>query len=359
MFFNTGFRVLEMFDWNPDFGEECLMRPQKFLKSFEEAIQSAQPRFMLSHEYPDRLRIKSRIFPRFSGLPLTPWTFFERIPTASSLGRLLSIRGTVIRTGGLKMQECSKEWECSRCKTRQVTLVDDHQYGHIPKPVVCYGIVDDVPCKNTKFHEVPPVTSLHVDYQDIKIQELTSVLEIGAVPRSILVILRNELVDQCRAGDDVIITGILGCRSKPSLKAECSRLDGELFLQATSIQSTASITESSLTNGCSSVDESELQNQFKKFWIDYKNDEIAGRSMIVNSFCPQIHGMFLLKLATVMTIIGGSESEKNSDDSEEENGGARKSRKEGHLLLVGDPGKHLDHYNCLIYRRNGKESVLG
>ena len=55
---------------------------------------------------------------------------------------------------------------------------------------------------------------VHVDYQEIKIQELTSVLEIGAVPRSIVVLLRHELVDQCRAGDDVIITGILGCRSK-------------------------------------------------------------------------------------------------------------------------------------------------
>ena len=53
---------------------------------------------------------------------------------------------------------------------------------------------------------------VHVDYQEIKIQELTSVLEIGAVPRSIVVLLRHELVDQCR--DDVIITGILGCRSK-------------------------------------------------------------------------------------------------------------------------------------------------
>lgn len=331
-----------MFDWNPDLAEECLMRPTKFGKAFEEAIQSAQPRFMLSHEYPDRLRIKSRVFARFSGLPLTPWTFFERIPTASSLGKLVSVRGTVIRTGGLKMQECSKEWECTRCKTRQVTLVDDHQYGHISKPVVCTGLVDDVPCKNSKFHEVPAATTMHVDYQDIKIQELTSVLEIGAVPRSILVILRNELVDQCRAGDDVIITGILGCRSKPNLKADCSHLDGELFLQATSIQSTASITESSIMSSTlGASDESQLYEKYENYWRKFSGgaEEIRGRSRIVNSFCPQMHGMFLLKLATLMTIIGGcssSEGERNVD--EEEENGARRSRKEGHLLLVGDPG---------------------
>lgn len=313
------------------------MRPMKFLESFEEAIQNAQPRFLLVHEYPDRLRLKPKVLPRFTALPLTPWTFFERIPTASSLGRLLSIRGTVIRTGGLKMQEYSKEWECTRCKTKQSTFVDDHQYGNIPKPVTCTGTVDELPCKNLKFTEVNSTTSIHVDYQEIKIQELTSVLEIGAVPRSILILLRHELVDTCRAGDDVIITGILGCRFKPNLKADTSRLDGEMFLQATSIQSTASINDS-MANGsvATAADETEMFNTFEKFWSEF-DDSTEGRSVIVNSFCPQIHGMFLLKLATLMTIIGGCESvDHETTDSVES--GARKSRKEGHLLLVGDPG---------------------
>lgn len=333
------YRIIELFDWNPDLGEECLLRPIKFLESFEEAIQNAQPRFLLVHEYPDRLRLKSKILPRFTALPLTPWTFFERIPTANSLGRLLSVRGTVIRTGGLKMQEYSKEWECTRCKTKQFTFVDDHQYGIIPKPVICTGVVDEVPCKNLKFSEIISLNSMHVDYQEIKIQELTSVLEIGAVPRSILILLRHELVDTCRAGDDVIITGLLGCRFKPTLKADSSRLDGEMFLKATSIQSTASINDS-MRGGIatSAADETELLNSFQKFWSKF-SDSIIGRSVIVNSFCPQIHGMFLMKLATLMTIIGGCESEDHDTEIENETqNGARKSRKEGHLLLFGDPG---------------------
>lgn len=309
------------------------MRPLKFAEAFEKAIQSSQPRFLLVHEYPDRLRLKSKVLARFAALPLTPWTFFERVPTASSLGRLVSIRGTVIRTGGLKMQEYCKEWECTRCKSRQSTYVNDHQYGTIAKPVICTGVVDEVPCKNLKFGEVDN-EAFHVDYQEIKIQELTSVLEIGAVPRSILVLLRHELVDTCRAGDDVIVTGVLGCRFKPSLKADASRLDGELFVQATSIQSTALASEVAQVN----VNESEMYELFEKFWTERSGD---GRSVIVNSFCPQIHGMFLLKLATLMTIIGGCDAVAAERDCENESG-ARRSRKEGHLLLVGDPGKLLD-----------------
>ena len=65
------------------------------------------------------------------------------------------------------------------------------------------------------------------DYQEIKIQELTNVLSVGAVPRSILVILRHELVDQCRAGDDLIISGVYCSRFKLNPKPEHSRMIGE------------------------------------------------------------------------------------------------------------------------------------
>lgn len=38
------------------------------------------------------------------------------------------------------------------------------------------------------------------DYQEIKIQESTQVLGVGAIPRSIPIILKNDLVDTVKAG---------------------------------------------------------------------------------------------------------------------------------------------------------------
>lgn len=38
------------------------------------------------------------------------------------------------------------------------------------------------------------------DYQEIKIQESTQVLGIGVIPRSILVVLKDDLVDIVKAG---------------------------------------------------------------------------------------------------------------------------------------------------------------
>jgi len=38
------------------------------------------------------------------------------------------------------------------------------------------------------------------DYQEIKVQESTQMLGVGAIPRSILVILKDDLVDVVKAG---------------------------------------------------------------------------------------------------------------------------------------------------------------
>ena len=116
---------------------------------------------------------------------------------------------------------------------------------------------------------------------------------------------------------------------------------GEFFIQATSIQSATSTIDS---NSPAATDEGQLQGEYEKFWKELDEDEITfKRSKIVNSFCPHIHGMFLVKLATLMTIIGGSDmrstAERENEPFDEESTGVRKNRREGHLLLVGDPGK--------------------
>ena len=44
------------------------------------------------------------------------------------------------------------------------------------------------------------------DYQEIKIQEQTTKLAMGTIPRSMFVILHDDLVDYAKSGDDVTIT---------------------------------------------------------------------------------------------------------------------------------------------------------
>lgn len=43
------------------------------------------------------------------------------------------------------------------------------------------------------------------DFQEIKMQEQVNKLTIGTVPRSIAVVVEDDLVDVCKAGDDITL----------------------------------------------------------------------------------------------------------------------------------------------------------
>ena len=51
--------------------------------------------------------------------------------------------------------------------------------------------------------------SVFCDWQKLRVQENASEIPAGGMPRSIDVILRNEMVDQVNPGDSSVFTGIL------------------------------------------------------------------------------------------------------------------------------------------------------
>lgn len=53
------------------------------------------------------------------------------------------------------------------------------------------------PCKSAAFVYVED-TRQCIDYQEIKIQEQVQSLTVGSIPRSIVVVLENDLVDSCK-----------------------------------------------------------------------------------------------------------------------------------------------------------------
>ena len=50
------------------------------------------------------------------------------------------------------------------------------------------------------------------NYQEVKIQEQVQRLAMGTIPRSIWIILHDDLVDCCKAGDDVVIWWVQICK---------------------------------------------------------------------------------------------------------------------------------------------------
>lgn len=73
----------------------------------------------------------------------------------------------------------------------------------------------------------------------------------------------------------------------------------------------------------------ETKRFFDEFWEKYEFKPLSGRNEIIASICPQVFGLYLVKLAVALTLIGGVQKISKS---------GTRVRGESHMLLVGDPG---------------------
>ncbi|GFH21758.1 MCM domain-containing protein, partial [Haematococcus lacustris] len=64
----------------------------------------------------------------------------------------------------------------------------------------------------------------------------------------------------------------------------------------------------------------------QEFWAAHTTHPITARNKIVAAVCPQLHGLFLAKLALLLALVGGVARPES------------KLRGDAHLLMVGDPG---------------------
>lgn len=131
----------------------------------------------------------------------------NRVPKAEDLGKLVFFKGTCVRAGMIKMLETTKQFTCDKCNALISVDYDPEQYNLIPRPLKCPGDSRET-CSGTRFTEVENPNEFQncKDYQEIRVQEQVAKLAIGNIPRSITVILEDDLVDTCKPGDELIIT---------------------------------------------------------------------------------------------------------------------------------------------------------
>lgn len=60
------------------------------------------------------------------------------------------------------------------------------------------------------------------------------------------------------------------------------------------------------------------------------------RDWMLQSFCPEVHGMYLVKLAILLALSSGVNPEASGGAADR--GGRSETRGNSHLMLVGDPG---------------------
>ncbi|KAF2688198.1 MCM-domain-containing protein [Lentithecium fluviatile CBS 122367] len=117
-----------------------------------------------------------------------------------SIGSLMSISGTVTRTSEVRPELSIATFICEACNTVVPNIEQTFKYT---EPTQC----PNTTCGNREGWRLDIRQSTFVDWQKVRIQENSSEIPTGSMPRTMDVILRGEIVDRAKAGEKCIFTG--------------------------------------------------------------------------------------------------------------------------------------------------------
>ncbi|KAI0446763.1 MCM2/3/5 family-domain-containing protein [Xylaria telfairii] len=121
---------------------------------------------------------------------------------AKNIGQLLSISGTVTRTSEVRPELSLATFNCAVCHAVVYNVEQTFRYT---EPTQC----PNQECGNRLAWQLDIRQSTFVDWQKVRIQENSSEIPTGSMPRTMDVVLRGEIVDRAKAGERCIFTGAL------------------------------------------------------------------------------------------------------------------------------------------------------
>jgi len=135
----------------------------------------------------------------FYNLPLV--SRVRHLRTAN-IGQLLSISGTVTRTSEVRPELSLATFTCEACR---MVVPNVEQTFRYTEPTQC----PNQNCGNRHGWRLDIRQSTFVDWQKVRVQENSSEIPTGSMPRTLDIILRGEIVDRAKAGEKCIFTGAL------------------------------------------------------------------------------------------------------------------------------------------------------
>jgi replicative DNA helicase Mcm len=220
----------------------------------------------------------------------------------------------VVRSSEVKPLAKKVAYKCTNCNT----VTEAQLKGLVmKKPLKCHA------CSEKEL-EMDPESSVFIDFQMVRLQELPEDLPAGQLPHYIEVTVMSDLVDQCRPGDRIILTGIIRIEQEqlaPQAKTSLFRLR----MEGNNIEYLGGRAGSKDTRSVERImisTEDERQIRI----IASKPDAYE---KLIASFAPHIYGHEPIKEAILLLIVG-------SVTKRLEDGSTR--RGDINVLLVGDPG---------------------
>ena len=263
---------------------------------------------------------------KFQGSKLTEKDYFVRIITkddksplfislrglrAKNIDNFIWTNGILVRSSTIRPKLIEATFECMTCKTQFEVL---QLTSKIKWPNFC--INPRCKAKSQSDFRLVSKNSEFIDWQSVMIQEIPEDLPPGRIPRSVQAILTHDLVDIVKPGDRVKLMGTY----KSVLAQSTKSINSTLFKTFIDVNYIDPEDKSVGFIELSKEDKKEIEKLSKEPMIQKK---------IARSISPVIYGREELKMATALTLFGGTRKKRP--------GGGYK-RGDIHLLFVGDPG---------------------
>ena len=254
----------------------------------------------------------------------------------ADMDRLICIKGLVIRTTPVIPDMKDAFFRCNVCN-HSVNVGLDR--GKIREPTEC----PRESCKSKNSMQIVHNRCSFEDKQVIKLQETPDAVPPGQTPHSVSVCVYNELVDFCKAGDRVQLTGIFRVspvRVNPRHRAVKSVY--KTYVDVLHVQKVDKkrVGADPSTLGVEGEDELEDRNNEieEKRTITPEDEakirETAARDdiyeLLARSLAPSIYEMDDVKKGILLQLFGGA-------NKTFQKGGSPKYRGDINVLLCGDP----------------------
>lgn len=251
----------------------------------------------------------------------------------ADLDRLISIKGLVIRTTPVIPDMKEAFFKCTVCNQTVLVAIDR---GKIAEPSECPRQA----CKSKDSMEIVHNRCVFADKQVIKLQETPDSVPDGQTPHSVSLCCYDEIVDACKAGDRIEVTGIF--RSNAVRVNPRQRVIKALFKTYVDVLHIQKVDKRKVGIDASTVEQELAEQvagapeQVRKFTAkeEAKIKSTAAREdiydLLSRSLAPSIYELDDVKKGILLQLFGGT-------NKSFQKGGSPKYRGDVNILLCGDP----------------------
>ncbi len=283
--------------------------PDEILEAFAKAIKD-----ILQERFPQyAAKIKDEIRARIVNYPVQRSL---RQINAEIINKMTSVSGMVVRSSEVKPLAREIIYKCPENHVTQII----HQKGlNITPPTKC-----SLPKCTHRDLKIEPELSSFIDFQILRLQELPEDLPPGQLPHYVDVSIKQDLVDNARPGDRIILTGLVRIEQEYIAGGKATSGLYRLRIDGNNIEFLGGRGSKISRN----TEREEVSSEEEKIIKSLaKNPEIYQR--LIDSFAPHIQGHTLIKEA-ILLLITGSTQRVLQDGT--------KIRGDINIFLVGDPG---------------------